>query len=144
VNLDEAFLCGLLHDIGKLVILKQAHRHYRQTGQRVPGAFLDLALLERHAAMGSVALRKWRLPAMLDEPVRFHHDYLAAPTMRLEAAVVYAANLLAHRYGFGCETQPVDLLADPVASDLRIDAEWLGGLDARAPALVHIAKQGLS
>jgi putative nucleotidyltransferase with HDIG domain len=144
VSLDEAFLCGLLHDIGKLVILKQAHRHRRQTGQAVPEAFLDLALLEHHAAMGSVALRKWRLPDTLDEPVLYHHDYLAAPTMRREAAVIYAANLLAHRYGFGCDPQPIDLLADPVSRDLRIDAEWVESLDTRAPGLVQVARQGLA
>lgn len=140
---DEAFLCGLLHDIGKLVVLKQAHRHFRQTGQRVPEPVLDRALAERHAAMGSLALRAWQLPESLDEPVLFHHDYLAAPTLRREAAVTYAANLLAHRYGFGCEATRADVLADAVCSELHLDAPWLAELDARAPGLVGVAKQAL-
>ena len=144
VQPDEAFLYGLLHDIGKLVILKQAHRHARQTGRAVPPMYVELALLERHAAMGSVALRKWRLPDTLDAPVRYHHDYLAAPQMRREAAVAYAANLLAHRYGFGCEAQPLDVLADPVSRELGLDAEWLAGLDERAPGLVVVARQSLT
>lgn len=143
VQADEAFLCGLLHDIGKLVLLKQAHRHWKQTGQPVPPMYVELALLERHAAMGSVALRKWRLPGSLDEPVRCHHDYRAAREMRREAAVAYAANLLAHRFGFGCDAQPIDLLADPVSAELGLDAAWLEVLDARAPGLVDVARQSL-
>jgi hypothetical protein len=55
VNTDEAFLAGLLHDIGKLVILKQAHDHFRRTGTPVDPTFVELALLERHAAMGSLS-----------------------------------------------------------------------------------------
>jgi HD-like signal output (HDOD) protein len=144
VQPDEAFLYGLLHDIGKLVILKQAHRHGKQTGQPVAPMYVELALLERHAAMGSVALRKWRLPESLDAPVRHHHDYQAAPQMRREAAVAYAANLLAHRYGFGCAAQPVDVLADPVSRDLGLDAEWVAHLDERAPGLVEVARQSLT
>lgn len=143
VHADEMFLCGLLHDIGKLVLLKQAHQHWKRTGEPVPPMFVELALLERHAAMGSVALRKWRLPESLDEPVLYHHDYLAAPHMRREAAVVYAANLLAHRFGFGCDPQPIDLLADNVSRELGLDAEWLATIDQRAPGLVEVAKQSL-
>ena len=32
IDEDEAFLCGLLHDIGKLVVLKLAHDHGNKTG----------------------------------------------------------------------------------------------------------------
>lgn len=144
VSTDEAFLYGLLHDIGKLVILKQAHQYAKRTGRQVPSTYVELALLERHAAAGSVVLRKWRLPESLDEPVRYHHDYLAAPQMRVEAAVAYAANQLAHRYGFGCDAQEIDLLADPVSKELRLDAEWLADLDQRAPGVVEVARKGLA
>lgn len=144
VNIDEAFLYGLLHDIGKLVILKQAHEHARRSGVPVPSTYIELAVLERHAAMGSVVLRRWRLPDSLDEPVRYHHDPLAAPTRRREALVAYAANLLTRRYGFGCERTRDDLLADPVVADLRLDDEWLAALDARAPGLVEVARQSLA
>jgi HD-like signal output (HDOD) protein len=136
---DEAFLYGLLHDIGKLVILKQAHAYQKRTGRRLDPAIVDLAVLERHAAFGALTLRRWRLPETLDGPVLHHHDYVAARGCRKTAAVAYAANLLAHHFGFGCQATPVDLLADPVAQELGLDADWMAQVTARAPGLVQVA-----
>jgi HD-like signal output (HDOD) protein len=143
VDLDEAFLYGLLHDIGKLVLMKQAHDYRKRTGHPVPPTHLEIALLERHAAMGSLAMRRWRLPEALDEPVLYHHDPLAAPTRRAEALVAYAANALAHRYGFGCPIVEADVLDDPLMAEIQIDAQWLAAVDTRAPGLIEVARQGL-
>lgn len=143
VNGEEAFLFGLLHDIGKLVILKLAHDHRRRTQQAVPDAEIQQALIERHTALGALALRRWKLPEALDEPVMYHHDWKSAPERQQESAVCYFANLLAHRYGFGCPKEERDLLADDVCERLRIDAERLASLDQRAPGLVQVAKQAL-
>lgn len=139
---DEAFLYGLLHDIGKLVILKTAHDYEKQHRTRLAPEIVDLALVERHASMGALAMRRWKLPASLDEPVLFHHNYQAAPPhRRTEAAVACAANLLAHRYGFGCRKSDADVLSDPVAAELGLDGAWLVETDTRAPGLFSVAKQ---
>ncbi len=144
VNADEAFLCGLLHDIGKLVILKQAHGYQKRTRRAIDPAIVELAVLERHAAVGAQTLRHWKLPGALDEPVLYHHDYLAAPEHRRPAAVAYAANLLAHRFGFGCPAIELDVLRDPVSDELGLTAEWVEEVAARAPGLVEVAGQILS
>ena len=47
-----------------------------------------------------------------------HHDYTMAHKRKKEAAVCYAANQLAHRYGFGCESDGRNLLDDHVATFL--------------------------
>jgi HD-like signal output (HDOD) protein len=118
---EEAFMYGLLHDIGKLVILKAAHEVRRQTGAAV--------------------LRRWRLPSILDEPIVCHHDWTKATHEPRKAAVTYMANRLSHRYGFGCEADPVDLLPDPVCKELGIDQAWLDQTDRHAPGLVDVAKK---
>ncbi|MBL8142619.1 MAG: HDOD domain-containing protein [Acidobacteria bacterium] len=143
-NRDEAFLFGLVHDIGKLIILKLAHDHQKQHRTSIAPAIIDLAVVERHAAMGALALRRWKLPESLDEPIMYHHDFQSAPLRRKEAAVCYAANLLAHRYGFGCSRSDVEILGDPVAAELQLDEAWLAEIDARAPGLVNVAKQFLN
>ena len=138
---EEAFMYGLLHDIGKLVILKAAFDVRRQTGQVVPNDVLEATMADEHANVGAIVLRRWRLPAMLDEPIICHHDWTRATEAPRKAAVTYFANRLSHRYGFGCDADPVDLLADPVCKELGIDQAWLEQTDKHAPGLVDVAKK---
>jgi len=143
VSADEAFLYGLVHDIGKLVILKMAHECGRAHAG-APGADeVERVMAERHAVVGGLALRRWKLPETVDEPVIFHHRYADAPTFTRETAVCYLANRLSHRYGFGCAPDPSDLGADDVCAMLGLDAAWLAATDDRAPGLVGVASQML-
>ena len=137
---EEAFMYGLLHDIGKLVILKAAHDVRRQTMQPIPEQVIERVMAETHAAIGAHVLHRWRLPSMLDEPIIHHHDWTQATLEPKKAAVTYLANRLSHRYGFGCAKEEVDLLEDPVCKELGIDASWLEQTDRHAPGLVDVAK----
>jgi len=141
---DQAFLCGLLHDIGKMVILKWHYDHVKRTGQAMDATELAELLTRWHPQVASLAFRRWGLPSELDEPVLHHHDYTQATTARRMAAVIYLANRLSHRYGFGCEPDATDPLSDPVTSELELDAEWLAEIDQRAPGLFKVARETLS
>ena len=72
-------------------------------------------MAEEHANVGAHVLRRWRLPSMLDEPIVCHHDWTRATAAPRKAAVTYFVNRLSHRYGFGCDADPVDLLSVPSA-----------------------------
>lgn len=137
---DEAFICGLLHDVGKLVILMLAYEHRRRGNGTVPAAELERALGEHHAELGSRALSRWWLPETAEEPVRCHHDYMAARLHPRQAAVCYLANRLSHRYGFGCEADASDLASDPAFAYLGLDEAWLNSTDERAPRLFEVAR----
>jgi putative nucleotidyltransferase with HDIG domain len=143
VNIEEAFLCGLVHDIGKLVILKKVHDYNRSHATPLDAEDVERVIAECHAAVGGVALRRWKLPETVDEPVLYHHRYSHAPTYAREAAVCYLANRLSHRYAFGCDADPADLAEDGVCPVLGVDAAWLAALDEKARGLVAIATQML-
>ena len=142
-NEDEAFLVGLLHDIGKLLIQKLAYDYRRRTNTPIPAEQLDAAITDYHTEYGHITLRRWGLPASLDEPVRCHHDPKLATEAPRKAMVAYVANRLSHRYGFGCVPDAYNLLDDPVCKQLGLDAGWLTETDARAPGLYDIARQTL-
>jgi putative nucleotidyltransferase with HDIG domain len=146
VNIDpeQAFLCGLLHDIGKMVILKWHHDHVKRTGQPMDPTELAELLGRWHPYVAERAFRRWGLPSELNEPVLYHHDYEHAPTARRLSAVIYLANRLSHRYGFGCEPDGFDPLADPVVLELGLDADWLAEIDQRAPGLFAVAREALA
>ncbi len=138
---EEAFMYGLLHDIGKLVILKAAYDVRRQSGTTVPDEVLDEVMRDMHPHVGAVVLRRWRLPSMLDEPIVCHHDWQAARVAPKKAAITYFANRLSHRYGFGCPAVADDLASDPVCQELNVDQAWIEQTDKHAPGLFEVAKK---
>jgi HD-like signal output (HDOD) protein len=141
---DEVFLGGLLHDIGKLLILRQAFDHRRRTGAQVPPEELAAALDTYHAHLGGLLVQRWRLPEALEEPVRLHHDWTQAVEPGTRTRLVYLANRLSHRYGFGCDPDAYNLTADPVFREFGLDAEWLTEVDGRAPGLFDVARTALA
>jgi HD-like signal output (HDOD) protein len=138
---DEAFLYGLLHDIGKLVILKLA-RDCEHHGVATPSEEeVQRVLDEMHAAIGGYVLDQWGMPRRLHDPIVWHHDPDGAQTRPDAAAVAYVANRLAHKYGFGCQAEQEDLLADPVFKRIGMDARSIEKLDLHAPGLFEVARK---
>lgn len=139
---DEAFLFGLLHDIGKFVILKLANEDKPLAPGAMSAEQLDALIEARHAAIGGRALARWSFPAEVQTPVAFHHDpVLAGSEHRRNAQIAYAANRLAHRYGFGCPVDDRNLLEDQVFMDLGLGEAFLAEMDARAPGLFEVARK---
>jgi putative nucleotidyltransferase with HDIG domain len=138
---DEAFMCGLLHDMGKLLLLKLA-RDFIKFGVPTPSSQeIEIFCRERHAEIGARLLRQWQLPETLESPVRYHHDPAASPTHSHESAVTYMANRLSHRYGFGCPADEASLVEDPICTRLGLNDTWQADLDRRAPGLFQVARQ---
>jgi putative nucleotidyltransferase with HDIG domain len=136
---DDAFVYGLLHDIGKLLIHQLANRPAH--GVARPAATEVAAVMaERHAEVGGQLLTWWQLPEALREAVAFHHhpERAAGSTA---VAIAYAANRLAHRYGFGCPAEEFDPLADPIFASLAVDAETLERIDREAPIAYDVARR---
>jgi HD-like signal output (HDOD) protein len=138
---DEAFLYGLLHDIGKLLILTLARDTGLRYGPPASDSEIDALMAEKHAEFGGYLLELWKLPANLNDPIVWHHRPDRAEIDPRAAAVAYAANRLAHRYGFGCRPDGFDPLSDPVCAHLGLDAQSLEEFDTRAPELFAVARQ---
>src|SRR5205085_9798315 len=85
----EAVLAGLLHDVGKLLLLKLAADYGKWGGAAVPGEELTEVLATEHASTGAILLRGLQFPRHLIEGVLWHHDPLAAPNHSREAQVIY-------------------------------------------------------
>jgi HD-like signal output (HDOD) protein len=124
------------------VLLKLARDFIKSGGQTPTPEEIDAFVRDHHAEVGARILRQWQLPETLIEPVRYHHTPDAAPTHKAEAAVVYMANRLSHRYGFGCAPDGADDVADdPIFAELRLTPQWLKDTDQRAPGLFEVARQ---
>jgi HD-like signal output (HDOD) protein len=90
---SEALLLGLVHDIGRLALLRHfpaADTFARLCERGLPCVYAEQLLFgDAHAAIGSRVLQAWDFPADLVLAVRHHHD--PADTASAGAAALYLA-----------------------------------------------------
>lgn len=104
---EEVSGAGLLHDIGKVVLYKQAPEafaavlaHTRDEGLAFRDAERALLGVD-HAEIASWLLTRWRFPPRLLEPIVCHHRPMQARAFPAETAVVHVANTLVRAVGYG-------------------------------------------
>ncbi len=133
---DEAFILGLLHDIGKTSLLVVYHDAYQELFMKAYNENLsmeELRELEReefgydHCEVGSRVLLKWRLPPLCARVARRHHSKNAELIQREEEpkliALASQANLIAARVGFGTPVpdKRVDVVNNLFTKTMEID-----------------------
>lgn len=92
LNADEAFLAGLLHEVGKLYILTRGKDDVETLAN---DAGFQSVLAAWHPRVGRAVIEAWELPAELAAAVGDHETCsLAAPAPPTMTAVVAAANYL--------------------------------------------------
>jgi HD-like signal output (HDOD) protein len=99
---DDAFVMGLLHDIGKLAMaeyLPEAYGKVRARVVRDGGLIRDAELAELgcdHAAVGRFLCAHWSLPVEFREAIGGHHDLDRCEEVhRPWAACIHLADILA-------------------------------------------------
>jgi HD-like signal output (HDOD) protein/signal transduction histidine kinase len=128
-HVEEAYLAGLLHNVGRLALLATAPKEYAYNFMARDDE--DLCVVEQrtlqitHSEAGAWLIERWHLDSFLADSVLYHHE----PIARLESAhplirIVRLAHLL------GCHADE-----DVQALD---DAAQLCGLDGGA--LEQVAK----
>jgi putative nucleotidyltransferase with HDIG domain len=128
-NVEAAFLCGLLHDIGRPVVLQAtlgalAHR----TKEPLPGALLEAAMDVFHAPMAARLVAAWRLAEWTVAVVEHHHEPSAAGEFQLEARITRLADLLAY-WAIDEDRRPEDFAPDlPVITELGLYPEDVAAL----------------
>ena len=130
---EEAFLAGLLHDIGKLVLNQKAPREFDEIVQVVYNENKSFHDTERrvlgfdHAQVGALLVNKWKLATVLEEVILQHH----CPGEQDPATPVHdlltLANELCHKMGIGFVDDPdLDLVGSHANRRFGLSAEKFG------------------
>jgi HD-like signal output (HDOD) protein len=100
INPDEAFLAGLLHEVGKLYILIRAQEHLEEL---VAEEAFQSVLMAWHPRIGRAVIEAWELSPELAAAVGEHElGSLAAPDPPTMTSIVAVANYLAEHSEEAC------------------------------------------
>ena len=111
IDPSEAYVCGLLHDLGKLALWQVLPKSSRRVLQAARDANADIAEFEReilgvdHAAVGRRLAEMWRLPATVQQAIWLHHQPPASlpesVSNRRLVAAIRLADALAYELRLG-------------------------------------------
>ncbi len=128
---EDAFVGGLLHDIGKIVMDQYQPAIYGPIVKYANDKGILLREAERevmgltHAAIGGWMMEKWRLPSSLVHMVADHHSPNATNDRRDLIAAIHLGDILARAVGIGNggDNRMPEIDA-AVASNHGVDAEF--------------------
>jgi HD-like signal output (HDOD) protein len=120
--MHESFFAGLLHDVGKLLILKVAEelKKHNRLSVQISDALLNEAMNTLHTDFGYSLMKHWSFPEKYCEIARKHHS-IEFDTKNLLLTMVRLADMACNKLGIGLKTDSsIVLLATKEASVLRL------------------------
>jgi putative nucleotidyltransferase with HDIG domain len=140
VDQEEAFLAGLFHDIGKVIMNSQDPSKFRMVMERCYNEEILFNEAERsfysftHAEAGALVIKKWNFPDTLTQAVQQHHAFAFTELNDIAplhlTSVVSLADLFCLRLGIG-QRHPMEdlpLTGTKAAGFLGLDEERLEAL----------------
>lgn len=141
---DETYLAALLHDVGKLYLLKSIER---LVGAGVISSMFDDELIMEifdvmHVEQGYRMMQHWNFPVMYCDVIRDHHAE-EWDTVNKMLAIVRFVNLACHRVGLGLKHEPGLVLIDTKEAELLdITATQIVELEAMLLESKEVALEG--
>ncbi len=100
-KLENYFLAGIFHDIGKLLFFEYAHKEYASVLElleskqlRIKDAEVEIFGVD-HARVGQMLAEKWKLPESIQDAIFYHHTGVVRNQSNNLVASVHLGNIVA-------------------------------------------------
>lgn len=132
-GLEESFICGLLHDFGKFLLLNHDPKGYLEIMTiRDEDAMLKNERDKygfNHSEVGALAAERWELHEQICQSIFDHHKPTLSAKPTLIAHVIDLADQIANANGYGIRDEKAEeIWQSPSAKKLRPDEEGVAKL----------------
>lgn len=135
-NVEEAFLCGLLHDVGLPVLLQTIVDLRKKLPCEVDPDAIDAFVREQHAAVGRQLVERWHLSPRLAETILHHHDPDSAPNCAQPARMTRLADDLSHLTVHSAPMSEEHVRRHPLNAALNLYPDEMDRLLAQRPQIL--------
>jgi len=139
LNPEEAFLAGLLHDIGKLVYISVSRGIIKDFPIKFKNIedMLNLIIENDHANMGDIISREWAFPAIIRHCIRYHHSFVCCAEEQKLVMVISLADKICNYNGFGlniCNSPPWE---DRTVELIGVEPEKVQEITESLPSIIN-------
>lgn len=121
-DIEELYVCALIHDIGKIILLTIFKEEYLERVYRI--STTDSSSLEEthfycdHSTIGSKVCELWRLPLHVVKLIEYHHKPHKCVDYLFESAILHVADILSLLRGIDKYKFEANLMIQPFAWNL--------------------------
>lgn len=113
---EEVFICGLLHDIGKIMLLRADGENYVNVlDKKTETEMLNWeseTFGYDHAQVGAIVARGWKLPDEVCQVILDHHKAAQSDQSVMVLHIINIADIVANYNGYGLRLEDAETLAN--------------------------------
>lgn len=115
LDVDEAFISGLMHDVGKIALdylmIEESKKILELVIEKnISFSSAEMAILGYdHSQIGGKIATKWNLPKSIVDAIEYHHKPLALKRNPEMASIVRLSDAVCLMYGIGIGGEELDL-----------------------------------
>jgi len=132
---ENYFLMGLVHDVGKCILLK-AFTNISKI-KKINFDVIQANIQQGHLSIGGVLLRRWGFEDLFVKIVTRHENVELTPETEKELLVVHLTNMLTRTIGYSLIEDDVDLSELDSAKFLEIEPEKLEEIGAEIKLIIQ-------
>jgi len=135
---EEAFLIGLLHDIGKLIYLGVSNEILKEYPSRFSnlGTMITSYMDEYHASMGGFIAKKWEFPNLIQLCIKNHHTYQNCGEDAKMTMLIHLSDKICNYSGFGLKTYETPPWEDETLGHLHMEEATVHELTENMPEII--------
>ncbi len=129
INGDDAYLCGILHDIGLIVEMETEGETFLKIIEQLATDGPSIIELEQdlfqtdHCQLGYIMAKDWRISDPIAEAIRDHHQDNGAIDPHSPTGILQMSEYIIHQLGFAIKNDLRASLAPSLAAHIQSNVE---------------------